>query len=175
MRTDRARGFTLVELMIAVAIVGILASIAIPNFNRYVLRSKAAEREVIRGALRRAIEDYHLRYERFPGASGNGSFLFGDYNPPYPPGVAKRPLEIRTTDHWNTLSLQIAGNLYHSYYFLGIDEGGTGVAYFFTQIYGDLDGDGQLYYQYNYHQRQGGVFLESVSLPVPGSPESRLF
>ena len=48
------KGFTLIELMIVVAIIGVLAAIAIPNFVRYQLRSKTSEARTNMGGIRTA-------------------------------------------------------------------------------------------------------------------------
>lgn len=48
------RGFTIVEVMIVAAIIGILASIAVPNFLRFQLRSKCSEAKINLAAIRTA-------------------------------------------------------------------------------------------------------------------------
>ena len=49
------QGFTLIELMIVVAIVGILASIALPVYGKYVLRSQISEGYIITGPARSSV------------------------------------------------------------------------------------------------------------------------
>lgn len=53
---ETQKGFTLIELMIVVAIIGILAAIAIPQYQNYVLRSQVDRVMAESGALKSAIE-----------------------------------------------------------------------------------------------------------------------
>jgi len=54
----RRRGFTLVELSIVVAIVGVLAVIAVVGYRKYILHSKISEAQQMISAIRIAQEDY---------------------------------------------------------------------------------------------------------------------
>ncbi len=60
------KGFTLVELLIVVAIIGILAAIAVPNFNDSLIRSKVARMHHDARILGTAIETYVIDYGWYP-------------------------------------------------------------------------------------------------------------
>jgi type IV pilus assembly protein PilA len=63
---NERRGFTLIELMIVVAIIGVLASIAIPAYQDYTIRSQVAEGLTLAGGAKNAISTYVADRGRWP-------------------------------------------------------------------------------------------------------------
>jgi type IV pilus assembly protein PilA len=136
-RKRTQNGFTLVELMIVVGIIGVLAAIAIPNFIRYQARSRRSEAYVNLAAVARIQTAYHAEQGIFYEAGA-----WPDYNLYGGLGTTKMPWDAASEAAYENLGWRPEGQVFYSY---DTNTGATVcscIVCFTATAAGDVDGDG---------------------------------
>ena len=161
-----SRGFTLIELMIVIAILGVIASVAIPNFLKYIMRAKTTEatmnvRKLFDGSVAYYLTD---RYgptgapipNQFPGSVG-----------PMPSPATLGPQKVVTDvelwdaqPSWVALNFAIEDAHYFAYQYRS--DGQNNASNFTAYAFGNLDGDS--------HFSTFGRLAHVVDAAVVGSP-----
>ncbi|ENW5914179.1 prepilin-type N-terminal cleavage/methylation domain-containing protein [Neisseria gonorrhoeae] len=65
------KGFTLIELMIVIAIVGILAAVALPAYQDYTARAQVSEAILLAEGQKSAVTEYYLNHGEWPANNGD--------------------------------------------------------------------------------------------------------
>ena len=137
-RSGTRRGFTILELMVSVAIMGILAAVAIPSFRTYQWKAKRGEAFVNLGALANNQKAYFAIADGYLGvAPAEPGMTLGDV-----PGTSSRP-SAGIGAAFGPIGWASEGEVYFDYDTNApiLGAGCACVQCFTSTAYGDIDGD----------------------------------
>lgn len=138
-------GYTLIELMIVVAIIGVLAAVAVPGFMSQMHRSRTTEAFSMIGEIREAQDSYYATFSQYCAPPGPNPATYGAAGALQ----AFRPGE----PGWDQLGVSPEGLVRFRYRVLagppgtqppGIPGFSGADHWYVIQVDGDLDGDGQV-------------------------------
>lgn len=140
----RQQGFTVTELMIAIVIIGVLATLAIPGFQSYIYRSRVTEATTFLGEIKQRQESYRDEFGRYANVSSS----LTDFNPS---SFGIDPIAWSPTGNWTQLGAAPDGPTRFGYATVaglpgsGVPSGSNldnGDHWFMARARGDLDEDG---------------------------------
>ena len=104
------KGFTLIELMIVIAIIGILAAVALPAYQDYTVRAKVSEAVLAGSTCRTAVSEAYQSAASLPGANKFGCEVGSTTSPAskYVQSVATNDSGVITVTTTNDASLKDA-------------------------------------------------------------------
>lgn len=150
------KGFTLIELMIVVAIIGILAAIAIPAFVKYLKQTKTSEANLNLKTLGDGASAYfqvehydgtgQIMPRQFPGAADGSDVADTPFLTGGVPAGTRVDLQVAANHNaenhpWKALKFFPSKPLYYDYTYTSVNGAGAGDQ-FTANALGDLDGDG---------------------------------
>jgi type IV pilus assembly protein PilA len=174
------RGFTLIEMLIVVAVIGILSAVAIPTFQSYIHRSQTSEAIVFLGEIRQRQEAYRAENGQYCSASAaSGSDIgAGTWNPTtLPTGGTKLPWGDPAG--WDQLGASPDGLVRFQFRTTAGPPGTapsipgfTGTDFWFVaQAQGDLDDDGEEVIFETYSESNHIFIGDSSYNPLPSGYE----
>ncbi len=111
----KQQGFTLIELMIVVAIIGILAAIAIPAYSDYTIRAQVSEGLTLAGGAKAALSEFTMDRGAFPTDNAEAGIstatdINGKYTASVNAGVTAGQLVITYGDNTTDAHPEIQGD-----------------------------------------------------------------
>ncbi|MCA9668969.1 MAG: prepilin-type N-terminal cleavage/methylation domain-containing protein [Myxococcales bacterium] len=144
-RRKGAGGFTLIELMMVVAIIGLLASVAVPSFVKYIRRARTVEAYETLYRVSEGAIVYHTTYNRLPTAASwvpslSHAAACSTYQGAFPPSSFVGEFDNPT---WKVLLYQESEAVRYRVNWV-VNLNSAAAVEGFAHATGDLDCDGQL-------------------------------